>query len=63
MYATKKLEMKFLFSSYWMGYTSAIVGWLVSFLMPISHFLLIVVAMVFFDMFTGTRAAKARKEK
>lgn len=51
-----------LLSEFWRGFGSALFGWILSFLFPVTPFLVIVLALVFCDLYTGTRAAKTRKE-
>lgn len=46
-----------------LGYAAALAGWVFSFLVPISSFLVITVALVMCDLYTGTKAAKKRNEK
>jgi len=42
---------------------AGLVAWLVSFIMPVSHFLLFVTALVVADLITGIVAARKRSEK
>ena len=54
---------KFVEADYWVGYMSALIAWCTSFLMPIQPFLILIVGLVFSDLFTGLAAARKRKEK
>lgn len=54
---------KLLQSEWWLGYLSALAGWLTSFVLPIAPFLAFTVFLVLCDLFTGTKAARVRNEK
>jgi phage-related holin len=53
---------KLLTSEWVLGYLSAMAGWLMAFIIPISAFLLFTVFLVVCDLFTGTMAARHREE-
>lgn len=55
--------MRFLDADYWIGFLSAVAGWLFSFMVPTAPFVGIVMFLVFADFVTGTRAAMKRGEK
>lgn len=60
----QKLSMsRLLNSEWWIGYFSAVMGWVTSFVLPISHFLIFTVFLVICDLITGTKAAVHREEK
>lgn len=54
---------KLLQSEWWVGYISAVFGWITAFVLPISGFLIFTVFLVFCDLVTGTKAARFRKEQ
>jgi len=54
---------KYIEADFWVGYLTALASWVASFLMPIQPFLILVVALLFSDLFTGVAAARKRKEK
>lgn len=47
--------LKYLAVSFW--------AWLMSFIMPVAHFLVFTIVLVVTDFITGVQAARARKEK
>lgn len=59
----QKLSMSLFEREYWVGYLSALAGWVSSFIVPIGPFLGIVLFLVVADMLTGVRAAVKRKER
>lgn len=50
-------------TSVWYGYIAAVLGVVISFILPIAPFLYLTIAIVLVDMVTGIRAAKKRGEK
>lgn len=54
--------MSLLLKEYWLGFFSAIAGWMSAFLVPLGPFLGIVVFLVVCDLVTGLRAATKRGE-
>ena len=50
-------------STIWGGYLAAVLGWAMSFILPISDFLILTSALVILDLITGVLAAKRRGEK
>ena len=50
-------------STVWGGYLAAVLGWAMSFILPISDFLVLTSALVILDLITGLLAAKRRGEK
>lgn len=48
---------------FWVFAKSTVGGWLVSFIMPVSQFLLFTIVLTLCDVFTGIRAAQSRREK
>ena len=60
----KSISMNELFyNKYLIGYLSAVIGWIVAFIVPLAPFLIFTTILVLCDLFTGTRAALARGEK
>lgn len=55
--------MKYFYSDWWGGFFAAISGWAVSFLMPVSEIISLVIVLVICDLITGIRAAKSRGEQ
>ena len=50
-------------SAIWGGYVAAVVGWAISFILPIKDFLILTSGLVIIDLITGIFAAKRRKEE
>ena len=50
-------------SAVWGGYFAAILGWAMSFILPIKDFLIITSVLVVLDLITGIVAAKKRNEQ
>ena len=48
---------------FWSGVFTMILGWMITFVMPVMNFLVIVFFLVSCDLFTGIRAAKHKKDK
>lgn len=60
---TTNLHMKFLYSDYWIGFLSAALGWMVSFISPVLPFIVFAGVLVLGDLLSGTWAAVKRGEK
>jgi phage-related holin len=54
--------MEFWKSEFWVGYVYAFFAWVASFLTPLAPFLILVICLVFADLYTGLKAARFRKE-
>jgi len=59
----KRIIMKYLNSEFWLGASSMISGWMLSFLAPVWPFLILIFFLTITDLYTGTEAAKKRGEK
>lgn len=57
------LLLKIAASTLWGGYLAAMLGWIVSFVLPIKDFLILTSALVVIDMATGIMAAKRRGDE
>ena len=57
------LLLKIAASTIWGGYLAAMMGWVLSFILPIKDFLILTSALVVIDLATGVMAAKRRGDE
>lgn len=55
--------MKYLNSDFWLGASSMVSGWVLSFLSPVWPFLILIFFLTMTDLYSGTQAAKKRGEE
>lgn len=58
-----KILLKVESAANWGGYVAAMLGWALSFILPIKDFLILTTSLVILDLLTGLVAANRRKEK
>lgn len=59
----EKLTMnKYMIPDFWLGALASLLGAMTSFLWPIKNFILFIIVLILFDLYSGTRAAIKRKE-
>lgn len=54
---------KYLNSDYWLGFLSALIGSVMSFLAPVTGFILMAFVLVLADLYSGVKAARKRGEQ